>query len=275
MTLRTDLPDISKYTFGAMSLGRKETNLKQDIQTARAAMASGVWFHASREYAKGDTFMVLRMAYDEARSEVPRCILKIRCDLAETIRFDVEDAVRRLGIDRVDIAQLCDSNFERRAVVDDFLAQGPMFDTCCRLREEGLVGNFVMEVFASFSQDAIRAVENDLFDGYIFYFNAVERQMSNPLFDLVQEKVPKLLALRTVGSGMMAKPVDQLPNDRRIQESQPRLQEMEEIFMGTNVQEQRDFLKKFIQKIIVKDEGIEIVYYAPGTKFPSSTPPSA
>jgi len=51
--------------------------------------------------------------------------------------------------------------------------------------------------------------------------------------------------------------------------------EMEDIFMGTNVQEQRDFLKKFIQKIIVKDEGIEIVYYAPGVKFPSSTPPTS
>ena len=46
--------------------------------------------------------------------------------------------------------------------------------------------------------------------------------------------------------------------------------EMEQIFMGNNVQEKRNFLKKFIEKIIVKDEEIEIVYYAPGTKFPSS-----
>ncbi|MCK4431109.1 MAG: recombinase family protein, partial [Candidatus Aminicenantes bacterium] len=36
--------------------------------------------------------------------------------------------------------------------------------------------------------------------------------------------------------------------------------EMEQIFVGNNVQEQREFLKKFIEKIIVKDEGIEIVY---------------
>ena len=49
--------------------------------------------------------------------------------------------------------------------------------------------------------------------------------------------------------------------------------EMEEVFVGTNVQEQRNFLKKFIEKIIIKDEGIEIVYYAPGVKFPSSTLP--
>ncbi len=43
--------------------------------------------------------------------------------------------------------------------------------------------------------------------------------------------------------------------------------EMEQIFMGDNVQEKRDFLKKFIEKIIVKEEKIEIVYYAPRTTF--------
>lgn len=42
--------------------------------------------------------------------------------------------------------------------------------------------------------------------------------------------------------------------------------EMEELFVGTNVQEQRDFLKKFIEKIIIHDSRIEIVYYAPGPK---------
>jgi len=42
--------------------------------------------------------------------------------------------------------------------------------------------------------------------------------------------------------------------------------EMEEIFVGSNVQEQRNFLKKFIEKIIIHDEKIEIIYYAPGPK---------
>jgi len=42
--------------------------------------------------------------------------------------------------------------------------------------------------------------------------------------------------------------------------------EMEEVFVGTNVQEQRNFLKKFIEKIVIHDSRIEIVYYAPGSK---------
>ena len=48
------------------------------------------------------------------------------------------------------------------------------------------------------------------------------------------------------------------------------LKEMEQIFIGENVQEKRDFLKKFIEKIIIRDKEIEIIYYAPGTKFPFS-----
>ena len=42
--------------------------------------------------------------------------------------------------------------------------------------------------------------------------------------------------------------------------------EMEEVFVGTNVHEQRDFLRKFIEKIVIHDSRIEIIYYAPGPK---------
>ena len=42
--------------------------------------------------------------------------------------------------------------------------------------------------------------------------------------------------------------------------------EMKEVFVGSNVYEQRNFLKKFIEKIIIQDEKIEIIYYAPGPK---------
>jgi len=50
--------------------------------------------------------------------------------------------------------------------------------------------------------------------------------------------------------------------------------EMEEVFVGTNVHEQRDFLKKFIEKIVIHESRIEIVYYAPGAKSALSKIPS-
>jgi len=45
--------------------------------------------------------------------------------------------------------------------------------------------------------------------------------------------------------------------------------EMEEIFVGNSVQEKREFLKKFIERIVVGEDGVEIVYYRPGVTFPS------
>ena len=39
-------------------------------------------------------------------------------------------------------------------------------------------------------------------------------------------------------------------------------EEMKKIFVGTNVQEQRDVLGRFIEKIIINEDEIKIVYYA-------------
>lgn len=50
--------------------------------------------------------------------------------------------------------------------------------------------------------------------------------------------------------------------------------EMEEIFVGTNVQEQRDFLKKFIEKMVIRNDKIEVVYYTPGATSAFSKIPS-
>jgi aryl-alcohol dehydrogenase-like predicted oxidoreductase len=197
------VPKLSRYTFGTMSLGRDVERLGEDVKVARAAMDAGVWFHTSQEYSNGGTFMVLRKAFEETPGRTPQLIVKTRCNHADVLRFDVEDALRRLGVERVALAQLCKSTHEKREVVDDFLAQGPMWRTSRELEEKGLVGAFVMEVFASFSGDAARAVERDLFPGYIFYYNLIERQTSNGLQALLEERRSMLLSLRTMAGGVI------------------------------------------------------------------------
>ncbi|HEX4139153.1 MAG TPA: aldo/keto reductase [Candidatus Methylacidiphilales bacterium] len=197
------LDSLSPFTFGCMSLGRQPEDFERDMRVARAAMEAGCWFHASQEYGGGGTFMILRHAFDENRARVPKIILKIRCDHAAILKFDVEDALRRLKIDRIDLAQLCRAKHDRRPVVDDFFARGEMWEVCRKFQEEGKVGQFVLEIFASFSPDAIRAVQADLFPGYIFYFSPSERQVSNELFDLLQSRKEPLLSLRTMGGGWL------------------------------------------------------------------------
>jgi aryl-alcohol dehydrogenase-like predicted oxidoreductase len=197
------LPPLDSFTFGCMSLGNNPEEFKNHIAVARAAMEGCDWFHASQEYAGGGAFMIMRHAFDENKSRIPKLILKIRCDNAAVLKFDVEDALRRLNVERIDLAQLCRAKHDRRPIVDDFLEQGEMWQVCRNLQKDGKVGHFVMEIFASFSSDAIRAVRAGLFPAYIFYFNPGERQTSNELFELLEQNQEKFLALRTLCGGVL------------------------------------------------------------------------
>src|SRR5882757_4360149 len=95
----------SLFTFGCMSLGKDLSRMENDIRVARTAMDAGVWFHASPTYNRGFTYMILRMAFDEARRQVPAMIIKIRCGSARLLRFEVEDALGRMKLERIDVAQ--------------------------------------------------------------------------------------------------------------------------------------------------------------------------
>jgi len=196
---------LTPFTFGCMSLGNSDdiADIRAQIKVVRAAMDAGVSFHASREYAGGGAFTIMRHAFEEEPARLPKLILKIRCDNALLLKFDVEDARRRLNIGRIDIAQLVRARHDRRPVVDDFLQGGEMWQACEKLRAEGKVGAFVMEIFESFSPDAIRAVQAGLFPAYIFYFSPGERQTSNDLFDMLMERKEPILSLRTLCGGIL------------------------------------------------------------------------
>ena len=100
------MTSLSPFTFGSMSLGRNPADITADLAVARRAIESGVWFHSSPTYNQGFTFMVLRLAFDEDRSRVPRMVIKVRDATASLMRFEVEDSCRRLGLDAIDVAQL-------------------------------------------------------------------------------------------------------------------------------------------------------------------------
>ena len=61
----------------------------------------------------------------------------------------------------------------------------------------------MLEIFESFSADAIRAVEAKLFPAYIFYFSPGERQVSNELADLLARRSEPILSLRTLCGGIL------------------------------------------------------------------------
>lgn len=195
MSFRRTLPELTNFTLGTAGLSDKTD--PEHMRVARQAMEAGVWFHSSAEYGKGSVFETLRAAFREDPKHIPRCIFKVHGEDPVKLRRSVEGAIRDTGVGRVDIAQICG----RPSVGEDLQPGGGMHDAMCELLEEGLVGSYVIEFFRPTCDDFLRAVADDLFDGYTFYYGVVDREVSNPLFDLIQEKGVDVLALRTVGGG--------------------------------------------------------------------------
>lgn len=201
MPFATPVSDMSFYTFGTMSIGKDNDRIRADIALAREAMDAGVWFHTCRGYASVNNFNVLGRAFREDPDHVPPCMCKIRCYNADTIRIDVEDTRSLLAKDRVEVAQLSTRSGQRKEIVDDFLAEGPMWQACCEVRDAGHVGSFLLEVFVSCSEEGLRAVENDLFDGYGTYFSVLAREVSNPLWRAIRERGAPLVSICSIAGG--------------------------------------------------------------------------
>lgn len=192
----------SLFTFGCMSLGSDLALLDEHVRIARTAMDADIWFHASPTYNRGFTYMVLRMAFDEDRSRVPPMILKIRCGSAKLLRFEVEDALRRLGIDTIACAQLVFTASGPDPLVNDFTHGGPIAETCAALREEGKVAQFCPQCARGTSEALLPLAERGCFDGFVLYLNPVQRDAGEDLWTLFQSKAAPLWALRTVAGAL-------------------------------------------------------------------------
>jgi hypothetical protein len=193
------LSDLSPYIYGTTRLGDAAIAFGERVRVARAAMEHGVWFHASHQY--GDALSVLRAAFEQDRARIPRLIFKIGWNSVTEVRTTVEKLTREVGVDHMDIGQLClDGELAR-----DFAAGGPSVQALHELREEGRVGRYLLQVFPWTSHVALEALRaghtRGLIDGYIFYFNPLQRFATNPLWDLLLETRSPMVAMRTVSGG--------------------------------------------------------------------------
>lgn len=195
----TRLTDLSRFMYGTTRLGDESLPFADRVKTARAAMETGIWFHTSHTY--GDTFRVLRAAFDEDRAHVPPAIFKIGWNSISELRDIIRQNLEPLGLERMAIGQLCLGG----QLAEEFRTGGPCYEGFKQIQQEGLVERFVLEVWpwnSHVALDALRAGYPDgVVDGYIFYFNPLQRFVSNELFDLLRERNEPILALRTVGGG--------------------------------------------------------------------------
>jgi len=190
------------YTFGSMSLGADPARIEDDIAVARRAMEAGVWFHSSPTYSRGFAFAVLRMAFDEARSQTPRIIIKIRDGSPRLMRFETEDACRRLGLEGIDVAQFVAMDRQPGCLVDQLVDGGPVADELARLRDRGLIRQAVLFLDRRNADAAVKAWKaSKLVDGVTFYWNAWQRDCTDSAWTAIQTGNVPVLALRTLAGG--------------------------------------------------------------------------
>jgi aryl-alcohol dehydrogenase-like predicted oxidoreductase len=236
------IPGLSRYVYGTTRLGDAKIPVVDRVRIARAAMDAGVWFHTSRQY--GDALEVLGRAFNEDRARVPRMIFKIGNNNLAELRANIAEQLAPLGVDHMDIGQLClGGEYE-----EEFRRGGKCFDDFRRLKGEGLVRNFVMEVFPWTSEapyDALKAGHTDgIIDAFIFYLNPLQRFAANRLWDLIQAKGASVIAMRTV-CGAPVHTLRDVPGAAWVPYLQERSVEVAPIFERSGISDWSEFCVRF------------------------------
>lgn len=240
----TLLTDVSPYVYGTGRLGDEKIPFDERVAVAGAAMQSGVWFHTSHTY--GNTLSVLRAAFDQDRARVPKLIVKIGWsslpELSDIIRQNLEP----LNVDHLDLGQLCLSG----PLEQDYANGGECYAEFARLRQAGLVRRFVLEVFPWTSPVALKALRGGypqgIVDGYILYFNPLQRFASNELWAELQARGEPIIAIRTVGGGPVLRLRD-VPGAAWSPYIQQRAAQVAPLFERSGIQSWTEFCFRFMR----------------------------
>src|SRR5215211_7761913 len=197
------LTDISPYVYGTTRLGDDKILFDERVSIARAAMDSGVWFHTSHAY--GNALQVLRAAFDRDRTRIPKLIVKIGWKSINELLDVIHQNIDPLGLESLELGQLCLSG----SLAEEYANGGECYKEFARIKEDGLVKRFVLEIFPWTSDIALKAMRGGypegIVDGYIFYLNPLQRFASNELWDLLVERNEPMIAMRTVAGGNIHK----------------------------------------------------------------------
>jgi predicted aldo/keto reductase-like oxidoreductase len=175
---------------------------------------------------------------------VPRLIVKIGWSSLSELRDIIRQNLEPLNIDSLDLGQLCLSG----PLAEDFANGGACYAEFARLQREGLVQRFVLEVFPWTSPVALKALRagypQGIVDGYIFYFNPLQRFASNELWAELQARGEPIIAIRTVAGGPVQRLRD-VPGAAWASYIQQRAVEVAPLFERSGIQNWTEFCVRF------------------------------
>jgi predicted aldo/keto reductase-like oxidoreductase len=238
----TLLRDLSPYVYGTTRLGDEQIPFDDRVKVARMAMDAGVWFHTSHTY--GNALSVLRVAFDQDRNRVPKLIVKIGWNNIAELRNVIHLNLDPLGLESLDLGQLCLGG----ELAWEFANGGACYQEFQRIKAEGLVKRFVVEVFPWTSYIPLSALKggypDGIVDGYIFYLNPLQRFASNALWDLIVQRNLPVVAMRTVSGGPVHRLRD-VPGAAWKEYLQKRAVEVAPIFERSGIASWTEFCVRF------------------------------
>jgi aryl-alcohol dehydrogenase-like predicted oxidoreductase len=236
------LTDLPPYIYGTTRLGDQNLLFEDRVEVARAAMEGTSWFHTSHTY--GDALQVLRAAFDQDSTRIPKLIVKIGWKNIEELRDVVHQHLIALRLENLELGQLCLSG----SLAEEYASGGECYEEFSRLKQQGLVHRFVLEVFPWTSDVALRALRGGysegIVDGYIFYLNPLQRFASNELWDELVERNEPMIAMRTVAGGNIHRLRD-VPGYAWKVYLQERAAEVVPVFERSGIQSWTEFCIRF------------------------------
>ena len=242
--MASPLSDLPPYIYGTTRLGHSDVPRDQQLAMARTALATGLWMHTSRQY--DHALEVLGEAFAENPDAIPPLIVKLGGGSADDVRETIAENLAPLGIGSIAIGQLNPVD----QLAHDLVEGGARLDGLRRIRDEGLVGRFVLEIFpwtSSAPLEALRAGHLEgLVEGVITYLNPLQRFASNALWDELQARGTSIISMRTV-CGAPVQMLRDVPGAAWKPYLQQRAAEVAPIFERSGVATWAEFCFRFVR----------------------------
>lgn len=236
------LTEVSPYVYGTTRLGDDKIPFADRVEIAKAAIDTGVWFHTSRMY--GNALEVLKEAFDSDRLKVPKLIVKLEGNNIDEFKASIRSNMEPLGINNIGLGQLCLGG----ELAEQFANGGACYKEFEKLKADGIVNNYVMEVFPWTSDVSYHALKGGysegIVEGFIFYLNPLQRFASNQLWELLTEQCEPIIAMRTVAGGPVHRLRDE-PGFAWQEYLQKRAFEVAPIFEKSGVENWSEFCVRF------------------------------
>lgn len=202
--------DLKGFVYGTTRLGDTGVAFGERVRFVREeVLPRGLPVHTSDQY--GEALAVLREAF--VGVQAPKTVFKIGWSSAEEVEGQIRSQLAATGLARMDVGQLCPGGGLAAEIRSGAKAGGPSdLAALEKLKEEGLVGSYLMEVWPWSSDVAVAAIRagrlSPLVDGLIFYLNPLQRFVSNELWDLAHEVKLPVVAMRTTAGGAVTPRAD-------------------------------------------------------------------